>query len=71
MLGDLVSRSIVLKGRGGSTTSSGCKVNIAGHSHYGPNPMFHRGIIADIIKVYSGERKCLPTVVVNHPNRIG
>jgi hypothetical protein len=62
---------MVLKERGSSTTRSICKVNIAGHSHYGPNPMFHRGIAADIIKAHSEERKCLPTAMVSHPNRKG
>jgi hypothetical protein len=71
MLSNLRSRSMVLKERGGGTTRSIYKVNIAGHSHYGPNPMFYGGIIADIIKAYSEERKCLLTVIVSHPDRKG
>jgi hypothetical protein len=52
------SGSMVLRERGGSTTGSMYKVNIAGHSHYDPNPVFHKGIAADIIKAHSMERKC-------------
>ena len=63
--------SIVLRERGGSITGSIYKVNIAGYSHYGPNLISHGGIVADIIKVHSGERKCLPTIVVSHPNGKG
>ena len=66
MLSDPGSGSIVLKERGGGTTRSICKVNIAGYSHYGPNPIFYGGIAADIVKAHSEERKCLPTVIVSH-----
>jgi hypothetical protein len=54
MLSDLGSGSVILKGRGGSTTRSRCKVDIVGYSHYGPNLVFHEGIIVDIVKVHSG-----------------
>jgi hypothetical protein len=49
---------VVLRERGGSTTRSMCKVDIAGHSHYDPNPVFHGGIVADIVKAHGVERKC-------------
>jgi hypothetical protein len=62
---------MVLKERGGNTIRSICKVNIAGHSYYGPNPVFHRGIAAGIVKAYNKERKCLLTMMVSHPNRKG
>jgi hypothetical protein len=71
MLSDLGSGSVVLKERGGSTTRSMYKVDIAGHSHYGPNPVFHGGITAGIIKAHNEERKCLLTVIVSHPNGKG
>jgi hypothetical protein len=71
MLSDPGSGSMVLKERGGSTTGSICKVNITGHSHYGPNPVFYGGIAADIIKAHNKERKCLLTAMVSHPNRKG
>jgi hypothetical protein len=62
---------MVLKERGGSTTGSMCKVNIAGYSYYGPNPVFRGGIAADIVKAHSEERKCLLTMMVSHPNGKG
>jgi hypothetical protein len=49
---------MVLRERGGGTTRFIYKVNIAGYSHYDPNPVFHGGIVVDIIKAHSGERKC-------------